>query len=96
MTVEKVITEVSRTMDVSVEDLRSKGGNANIKQARKVAAYIIREITKMKMEEIGNEFGGLDHSTISYAYKNVADKMKKDTSFKALVEDIMKNLKIGC
>ena len=96
VTVEKVITEVSRTMAVSVEDLRSKGGNATIKQARKVAAYIIREITKMKMEEIGNEFGGLDHSTISYAYKNVADKMKKDTSFKALVEDIMKNLQIGC
>lgn len=96
VTVEKVISEVSRTMDVSVDDIRAKGGNANIKQARKVAAYIIREITKMKMEEIGNEFGGLDHSTISYAYKNVSDKMKKDTTFKAVVEDIMKNLKIGC
>ncbi len=96
VTVEKVISEVSRTMGVSVDDIRAKGGNANIKQARKVAAYIIREITKMKMEEIGNEFGGLDHSTISYAYKNVADKMKKDTTFKAVVEDIMKNLKIGC
>ena len=96
VTVEKVISEVSRTMGVSVDDIRAKGGNANIKQARKVAAYIIREITKMKMEEIGNEFGGLDHSTISYAYKNISDKMKKDTTFKAVVEDIMKNLKIGC
>ena len=75
--------------------LCAKGGNANIKQARKVAAYIIREITKMKMEEIGNEFGGLDHSTISYAYKSVVAKMKKDTGFKASVEDILNNLKIG-
>lgn len=96
VTVERIISEVARTMDVNPDDIRSKGGNAQIRKARKVAAYIIREITRMKTKEIGNEFGGLDHSTISYATANVEAKMKSDSDFKQMVEDILNNLKNEC
>lgn len=93
VTVDRIIAEVARTMNVQPEDIRNKGGNSQISKARKVSAYIIREITRMKTKEIGNEFGGLDHSTISYATTSVENKMKSDTAFKAMVEDILNNLK---
>ena len=42
------------------------------------------------MKNIGNIFGGRDHSTILYSIQSVTDQMKKDISFEHEVTDIMK------
>ena len=44
------------------------------------------------MMKIGEELGGRDHSTIVYAIQKVESRMKKDSSFKGLVNDIIKNI----
>ena len=45
------------------------------------------------MTNIGEEFGGRDHSTIVYAIQQVEKNMKKDSKVKAMVEDIIKNIR---
>ena len=42
---------------------------------------------------LGEEFGGRDHSTVVYAVQQVEKNMKKDSKTKAMVEDIIKNIR---
>ena len=92
LTVERIISEVARTMGVRAEDIRSGKRSAPISRARQVAAYAVRHITSLPMENIGDEFGGRDHSSIVYAIQTVEKKMDTDPTFKHLVNDIIKNL----
>ena len=92
ITVERIITEVARTMNVTPEDIRSTKRSGPISQARQVAEYVVRDITGLPMKSIGEEFGTRDHSTIVYAIQKVEARMTKDPSFKGMVMDIIKNI----
>ncbi len=94
VTVDKIIEEVARTYGgITPEDIRSQKRNANISKARQVSMYIVREITQMSMVEIGETFGGRDHSTVVYAVRQVEKDLKKDPHTKAMVDDIIKNIR---
>lgn len=93
ITVERIMNEVSHTLGVSPKDICSKSRVANISQARKVVVYVIRQITDIPMKQIGEELGGRDHSTIVYCYQQAEDQYKSDSSFRSLVEDIIKNIR---
>ncbi len=92
ITVERIITEVARTMQVTAEDIRSNKKSAAISSARQVAEYVVRYITSLPMKEIGQEFGGRDHSSVVYAIQKVEERMASNPSFKGLVNDIIKNI----
>jgi chromosomal replication initiator protein len=94
ITVEMIVSEVSRTMNVSVEDIYSKKHSAPISRARQVAMFIVREVVpSMSMEKIGKEFGGRDHSTVVYTMDKMASRMAKDESLRGIVDDIIKNIR---
>ena len=93
VTIEKIVGEVSRTFNVSPADIRGTKRNANVASARRVAIYILREVTGMRMEEIGREFSGRDHSTIVYSLKTMERDMKNDQHLRETVSDIIKNVK---
>ena len=92
ITVEKIIMEVADVYGVTPEEIRSSKRSAQISTARKVAIYVVREITKMPLQSIGTEFGGRDHSTIVYAINNIEAGMKRDQTLKQLVDDTIKNI----
>ena len=93
VTIEKIVGEVSRTFNVSPADIRGTKRNANVASARRVAIYILREVTGMSMEEIGREFSGRDHSTIVYSLKTMERDMKNAQHLRETVSDIIKNVK---
>ena len=92
-TVEKIIEEVARTFGVTSDDIRSAKRASNISKARQMAMYVVREITQMPTEAIGNEFGGRDHSTVVYALQQMEKNQQKDSKIKATAEDIIKNIR---
>lgn len=93
ITVEKIINEVSTVYGVSPDDLRSNKRSQQISIARKVAIYVVREITDMPLASIGTEFGGRDHSTIVYSVNSVVAAIQKDANLNNLVNDIIKNIR---
>ncbi len=93
VTVDKIINEVAKIFNVMPDEMRSSKRAANISSARKAAIYVIQDITGMPYEAIGHEFGDRDHSTIVYSIKNVKDTMASDASYKAIIEDLIKNIK---
>ena len=93
ITIERIIEEVAQTYHVSPADIRSNKKNAPISQARQIAIYIVREITQSTMKEIGQEFGGRDHTTIVYTFKKVENLIKTNPHDKGIIEDIIKNIR---
>ena len=93
VTIEKIINEVGKIYNVDPDEMRSQRRTANISQARKVAIYVIQNVTGQPYETIGQEFNGRDHATIVYAIKSVKEEMERDSSFRSIVEDIIKNIK---
>ncbi len=95
ITVEKIIAEVANVYGVTPEDIRSNKRASQISTARKVAIYLVREITEMPLAAIGTEFGGRDHSTIVYAVNNVTASLKRDRNLRDTVETIAKTVREG-
>lgn len=93
VTIDKIINEVGKIYNIDPDEMRSQRRTANISQARKVAIYVIQDVTGLPYETIGQEFNGRDHSTVVYAIKSVKEEMERDSSFRSVVEDIIKNVK---
>ena len=94
LTVERIIDEVARTFGVDSDDIRSqKSRRANINKPRQLAIYIVRELTTLSMEKIGEEFGGRHYSTIVYTVQQVEKNIKTDPALRDTVEDIIKNIR---
>ena len=95
VTVERIIAEVSNLYGVSPEDIRSKKRSQQVSNARKVAIYLVHEITQMTLAAIGAEFGNRDHSTIVYAKNYVEKNMKNDKNLCDAIESITKTIRDG-
>ena len=92
VTIEKILNEVARTYNVMPADIRGKKRNANVSAARQMTMYIIREVTGMSMEAIGQEFQR-DHSTVVYSIKTMEENISRDQHLKEMCSDIMKNVR---
>lgn len=89
---ERILENVAAATGVSVENIVSDKRDKNIKDARQIAMYIIREMTGMSLEEIGKCFGGKTHSTVKHSIGNVSERMDREKDFKALIENLIKNV----
>ncbi|MBQ3817135.1 MAG: chromosomal replication initiator protein DnaA [Clostridia bacterium] len=90
--IEKIISEVAKTYNVSENDILSKRKTASLVLARQVAMYIARETTELSYKAIGESFGK-DHTTVLYNVNRIEEFLKDKPYEKDLVEDIIKNLK---
>ncbi len=93
VTIEKVLSEVSRTMGVTPDDIRSSSRKAAVSNARKMCMYIVQQVTSLTTTEIGEEFGGRDHSTVVYSIQDTERKINRDRQLRTVVDDIIKNVK---
>ena len=93
ITIDKIICEVAKIFNVLPDEMRSSKRAANISAARKAAIYVIQDITGLPYEVIGNEFGGRDHSTVVYSIKSEKKEMERDSNHRAVIEDLIKNIK---
>jgi chromosomal replication initiator protein len=88
------ITQVVAThFGVKVSDLRSKKRTKSVSLPRQIVMWIARAETPLSLEEIGNHFGGRDHTTVLYATEKVGDLVAADESFKAQVERLRDRLR---
>jgi len=89
----KVIEEVARSFSIEVKEITSKRQYAAATNSRQVAMYIISEMTGLPAKKIGESFSGRDHSTVLYSISKVREEIKRNSSLRNTVEDIIKNVK---
>lgn len=84
---------VSNYFSVSVDALKEKNRKKEVATARQVAMYFAKEYTGYSLKQIGQYFGGRDHSTVIHAIQSVHNLIDTDTAFKKTVDELKKQLK---
>lgn len=93
VTVDKIINDVASVYGVTVDDIRSSKRSSIVSTARKVCAYVMKQLLQLSHKAIGAEIGGKDHSTVVYYIEDVSKQMENDVHTKETIEDIIKNLR---
>ncbi|NMA96088.1 MAG: chromosomal replication initiator protein DnaA [Clostridiales bacterium] len=89
----KLIQEVvSSHFNLKVEDFKSKKRHRPIAYPRQIAMYLTRELTDLSLPQIGQDFGGRDHTTVIHAYDKIEKEVKNDPQSKALIEELTKKI----
>lgn len=81
ITVATIQQVVAREWGVTPDGLRSKTRTKQLTVPRQVAMYLCRELLALQLVEIGNAFGGRDHSTVIHSLERVAEDMAAEPDF---------------
>ena len=84
---------VATEWGVTVEGLRSKTRTKNLTVPRQVAMYLAREVLGLQLVEIGQAFGGRDHSTVIHSLERVSDMMKESADFRGRVDKVRETVR---
>ena len=84
---------VAHEWAVSIEGLQSKTRTKMLTVPRQVAMFLSRELLGMQLVEIGQAFGGRDHSTVIHSLERVSEMMKEDSVFRSRVEKMRESLR---
>jgi chromosomal replication initiator protein len=79
---------VAKEWGVTTEGLRSKTRTKTLTIPRQVAMHLMRELLGMQLVEIGNSFGGRDHSTVIHSLERVSEMVKEDPDFARRVQKV--------
>lgn len=77
---------------ISMEDFLSRKRNQEIAYPRKIAMYLVREMTDISLSSIGEAFGGRDHTTVLHAWRTISEDMASNAELRALLADIRNQL----
>ena len=94
ISLERIQNEVCGYFKITRELMLSKTRKREIVQARQIAMYLGRNLTKTSLAAIGAQIGGKDHATVLHACNTVSDLIETDRNFKQYVTDIEKLLKV--
>ena len=89
-TIQKVIAD---NYNITVANLRGKSREKKFVIPRQIAIYISRELTESSYSELGEEFGGKDHSTIMTAYKKISEQIKIDPTLESKIQLLIREIK---
>jgi chromosomal replication initiator protein len=89
--IQKVVCDY---FDLPLEVLKSKTRKREVVQARQLAMYFSKSMTKSSLSNIGIHCGGKDHATVLHACRTVNNLMETDKKFKTYVSDIQKRIQV--
>ncbi|WP_027717088.1 chromosomal replication initiator protein DnaA [Desulfovirgula thermocuniculi] len=93
ITVELIQEKVAAYYGLKPEDLKSKRRSHNIAFPRQVAMYLARELTDLSLIQIGEAFGGRDHTTVLHAQEKIAAQLSSDPLLEEAINDLRRKIK---
>jgi len=93
ISVENIQKAVADFYNMKVADMYSKRRPANIARPRQIAMFMAKELTQKSLPEIGELFGGRDHTTVLHAVRKIADERAHDSQLNHEIHVIEQTLK---
>lgn len=93
VTIDYIQKIVADYFNITVDHLLSKSRKREVVQARQIAMFFSKKLTKQSLASIGLQTGSKDHATVLHACKTVNDLMETDKQFKKYVSEIDKKIK---
>jgi len=92
LTILTIQQAVAKEWGVTVDGLRSKTRTKTLTTPRQIAMYLARELLATQLVEIGNAFGGRDHSTVIHSLEKVQQTIINDSELKSRINRIRSSL----
>ena len=94
LSVDYISKVVCDYFNMSVDALQAKTRKRDIVQARQIAMYFSKSLTKSSLSSIGSQIGHKDHATVLHACKTVNNLKDTDKNFRVYVDEIERKLKM--
>jgi chromosomal replication initiator protein len=91
--VENIQKTVADFYKIKISDMYSKKRPASIARPRQIAMYLAKEMTQKSLPEIGELFGGRDHTTVLHAVRKVAGERQKNSELNQQLHVLEQTLK---
>ena len=93
ISVENIQKTVADYYKIKVADMYSKKRPASIARPRQIAMYLAKELTQKSLPEIGELFGGRDHTTVLHAVRKIAAERQTNTELNQQLHVLEQTLK---
>jgi chromosomal replication initiator protein len=92
LTVDEILKKVSSHFNIKISDIKSAKRLKAVVMPRQIAMYLSRQLTSSSYPEIGERFGGKDHSTIIHAIRKIEKLLEEDFQLRSTIESLKKEL----
>jgi chromosomal replication initiator protein len=92
VTLDNILKTVSEYYKVKVADILSKRRSRSIARPRQIAMALAKELTNHSLPEIGDHFGGRDHTTVIHACRKVKELIQEASEFAEDYKNLMRIL----
>ena len=94
VTIENIQKTVAHYYQMRVVDLNSKKRSRQIARPRQIAMALAKELTELSLPDIGDAFGGRDHTTVLYACRKVEELLQNDERTREDYDKLQKTLTV--
>jgi len=95
VTIDLIKKEVANYYKIEVKEMESKKRTQNIVFPRQIAMYLARNMTESSLPQIGDEFGGRDHTTVIHSHNKIKEKFENDIDFQKTIKKLKSKIKRG-
>ncbi len=91
--VDLIQKKVGQYFDMGPQDMKGKRRTKTIVYPRQIAMYLSRSLTDLSLPEIGNSFGGRDHTTVLHACEKIEKGLKTDEKMRWIIDKLTTDIK---
>lgn len=93
VTIDLIQKHVCEYFGIKLSDMKVKKRSRAIAYPRQIAMYLARHLTDYSLPEIGEYFGGRDHTTVLHAYEKIEEDLKTKKGFPETIEKLIRNIR---
>ena len=93
ITIDLIQKKVCEYFDIKLSDMKVKKRSRGIAYPRQIAMYLARQLTDYSLPEIGEYFGGRDHTTVMHAYDKIKTDLKVKKGLSELIDRVTDSIK---
>ena len=87
--IQRIVAEYYK---IKISDLHSKRRSRSVARPRQVAMYLAKDLTHHSLPEIGEVFGGRDHTTVLHACRKIKELLESDADIREDVKNLLRTL----
>jgi chromosomal replication initiator protein len=91
-TPEKIIRETAKYYGIKEDELTGQSRSKNTVMARQVSMHLMRTLTNLSLQAIGEQHGGRNHATVLSSIRKVEELLKSDSNMAGVIRDITSNI----
>jgi len=95
ISIETIQSHVGEICGIDTNKLKEKTRKKEVVEARQIAMYLSKTLTKSSLKTIGLHFGGRDHSTVVHAIDSVEQRMRTNTRTQRMIRDLQHKIELA-